>query len=193
MNKHLAFTTLSLAIGTLITIGIVGSLGTPAAGAAAATGSTYFPLTATRLLDTRANHATLHAAGVATVPIAGVDGVPGGVTAVVLNITVVNGTSSGFLTAYPDGVNRPTASNLNWVTGQAATPNLVTVPVGNDGKIDLYNAHGNVDVIADLEGYFAGGAVLPPPTTTTATPPSTTTTTTLPSTTTTNPPTDAIP
>ncbi|HEX5117134.1 MAG TPA: hypothetical protein VFW65_18250 [Pseudonocardiaceae bacterium] len=187
MNRHVAFT-LGLVVGALVTAGVVGGLGTPAAGAAdATTGSTYFPLTAVRLLDTRTDHAILHAGGVAAVRVVGVDGIPAGVTAAILNVTVVDGTTGSFLTVYPDGASRPATSNLNWVAGQSATPNLVTVPVGGDGKIDLFNAHGNVDVIADLEGYFAGGAVSPPittlpkPTTTQIPPPTTTTTpTTLP-------------
>jgi hypothetical protein len=191
MNRHVAFTTLGLVVGALVTAGVVGGLGTPTAGAVdAATGSTYFPLAAVRLLDTRTDHATLHAGGVATVPVVSVDGIPAGITAVILNVTVVDGTTAGFLTVYPDGASRPATSNLNWVAGQAATPNLVTVPVGGDGKIDLFNAHGNVDVIADLEGYFAGGEVSPPPTTLTRTAPPSPTTQNPPPTTTTLPPTD---
>src|ERR1700743_1069179 len=159
MNRHVAFTALGLAVGALVTAGVVGALGTPTAGAVdAATGSTYFPLAAARLLDTRTDDATLHACGVAIVPVVGVHGVPAGINAVILNVTVVDGTTGSFLTVYPDGASRPVTSNLNWVAGQPATPNLVTVPVGGDGKIDLFNAHGNVDVIADLEGYLAGGA-----------------------------------
>jgi hypothetical protein len=32
----------------------------------------------------------------------------------------------------------------------------VTVPVGSDGKIDLYNAAGTVILGADLRGYLVG-------------------------------------
>jgi hypothetical protein len=40
------------------------------------------------------------------------------------------------------------------VAGQVA-PNLVTVALGPGGKVDLYNFAGNVDLVADLAGYFA--------------------------------------
>ena len=43
----------------------------------------------------------------------------------------------GFITVYPSGAGQPTASNLNF-SGQTI-PNLVTVKVGVDGKINLTN------------------------------------------------------
>ncbi|MDH6137630.1 hypothetical protein P3T37_007063, partial [Kitasatospora sp. MAA4] len=36
-------------------------------------------------------------------------------------------------------------------------PNLVTVPVGADGKVDFYNFAGTTDVVADIFGYFSAG------------------------------------
>lgn len=177
-NRWMALTTLGLAAGTVIALGAVGGVGAPAADAAATgIGSTYFPLTAVRLFDTRTNGGTLGAGGIKTVAVVGVAGIPADATALILNVTVVNGTVGSFLTVYPDGFPLPTASNLNWVAGQAPTPNQVTVPIGADGRIDFFNAHGRVDVIADLEGYFAGGT-FPPPTTVTTTQTTTQTTTT---------------
>lgn len=177
MKRYLAFTTLTLTVGGLVTIAAVSSIDAPAARATeavAATGSAYFPLTPVRLFDTRINGTPLGAFGVRAVAVAGVDGVPADTTAVVLNVTVVDGTAASYLTVYPDGVRRPGTSNLNWTAGQAATPNLVTVEIGCNGKVDFYNAHGSVDIVADLEGYFARGSVppttAPPTTTTTASP-----------------------
>ena len=61
-------------------------------------------------------------------------------------------TRSGFVTAYPDGSVRPTASNLNFIAGQTI-PNLVVVPVGADGKISLYNgSSGTLNLIGDIAG-----------------------------------------
>jgi hypothetical protein len=55
---------------------------------------------------------------------------------------------------YPDGLSRPTVSNLNFSAGETI-PNLVVVPVV-DGKIVFYNGSGgNVQIVADVEGYFA--------------------------------------
>jgi hypothetical protein len=73
-------------------------------------------------------------------------------SAVVLNVTVTNPTAGSYLTVYPTGVPRPTASNLNFVAGQTV-PNLVEVAVGPDGKVNTYNAYGNVDVIFDVAGW----------------------------------------
>ncbi|MFD2414758.1 glycoside hydrolase domain-containing protein [Amycolatopsis pigmentata] len=118
-------------------------------------GNTFTPAGPARLLDTRANGSTLGPGGVYSLPVAGTAGVPANVTAVVLNVTVTNSTTDSYLTVYPDGgPGVPTASNLNFVAGQTV-PNLAIVPV-TDGKVDFYNFHGSVDVIADLFGYFTG-------------------------------------
>jgi hypothetical protein len=85
-------------------------------------------------------------------PIAGVS-VPANATAVVLNVTATGPTASSFLTVYPDGTDKPLASNLNFVSGQTV-PNLVTVQLGTDGGVTFFNNSGNVQVIADLAGYF---------------------------------------
>ena len=58
------------------------------------------------------------------------------------------------MTAWPAGVSEPTASNLNFTPG-ATVPNLVIVKVGSNGFIDLFNRYGQVDLVADLVGYFA--------------------------------------
>ncbi len=76
-----------------------------------------------------------------------------GVTAVVLNVTAVDPTETGYLTVYPDGTPRPASSNLDFAADQVV-PNLVTVQLGTDGFVDFYNHVGNVEVIADLEGYY---------------------------------------
>ena len=81
------------------------------------------------------------------------DPIPSTATAVVLNVTEVLGTANSLLTVYPFGSNRPNASNLNFAPGKVI-PNLVTVTLGAGGAVDIYNAVGTVNVIADVEGYF---------------------------------------
>src|SRR5439155_327247 len=67
--------------------------------------------------------------------VAGSGGVPAaGASAVVLNVTAVTPSGSGFLTVYPSGTPRPNTSNLNWVPGKTV-PNLVETPIGPDGKV----------------------------------------------------------
>lgn len=53
---------------------------------------------------------TLTITGRGNVPASGVD-------AVALNITAINPTTKSFLTVWPTGTTRPTASNLNFNTG----------------------------------------------------------------------------
>jgi hypothetical protein len=72
---------------------------------------------------------------------------------VVLVVTAVGGTSASYLTIYPYGSGRPITSNLNWAPGDII-PNLVTVRVGGTGQVNIFNAAGSVDVIADLAGYY---------------------------------------
>ncbi|GCB47166.1 hypothetical protein SNL152K_4468 [Streptomyces sp. NL15-2K] len=94
-------------------------------------------------------------AGTVGLQVAGVAGVPSsGVTSVVVNVTATGGTSSSYVTVYPDGSPRPAVSNLNFSAGETF-PNLVVVPVIN-GKVDFYNNAGSVNLVADLTGYFTG-------------------------------------
>ena len=81
-----------------------------------------------------------------------------GVGAVALNVTATGPTRAGFLTVFPTGVTRPTASNLNFVTGLTVA-NLVIVPVGASGQVSVYNgSDGNVDVVVDVLGWFPTGS-----------------------------------
>ncbi|MFJ9737707.1 N-acetylmuramoyl-L-alanine amidase, partial [Streptomyces sp. NPDC101166] len=118
---------------------------------------TLVPVAPTRIMDTRSGtgvpRAKVGPGGTVGLQVAGTDGVPAsGVTAVVMNVTATAATASSFVTVHPDGVTRPSASNLNFTAGETI-PNLVVVPVV-DGKVDFYNRYGSVDLIADLTGYF---------------------------------------
>ncbi len=128
----------------------------------AASGSTLFPLTPTRILDTRISLGAKKASTVKLL-VAGKGGIPPtGVTAVVMNVTAVNPSAASYLTVYPDGAGTvPNVSNLNFAKGQTV-PNLVVVPV-HDGYVDLHNASGSVDLLADVTGYYgSGGSVFHP-------------------------------
>jgi hypothetical protein len=149
----------------VVVVAVVGSLGAIQYGTAA-TGpaSDFRPTSPSRILDTRgapdgpigvAAAAPLRAAQIIDLQVTGVAGVPANATSVVLNVTVTAPTDSSFLTLWPSGETRPTASNLNWVANRTI-PNLVTVQVGAGGKISLYNFLGTAHVIADLAGYYVG-------------------------------------
>ncbi|MEU0029114.1 PKD domain-containing protein [Streptomyces sp. NPDC006335] len=121
-------------------------------------GASFIVAGPVRVLDTRygtgAPERAVGAGGVVRLKLLGVGYLPAsGVTAVTLNVTDAGATASSYVSVYPDGTARPSASNLNFRAGQD-NPNLVTVRVGSDGYVDLYNAHGSVNLIADLEGYY---------------------------------------
>jgi hypothetical protein len=136
--------------------GLVGA-GFPLDLAAPATAGALGPLTPARILDTRGG-GTLGVTGTTAVQILGAGGIPTtGVSAVALNVTAVNPTDSGYLTVWPSKRDQPNASNLNFAAGQTV-PNLVVVPVGTDGKINIFNgSFGTVDVIVDVAGYYLDG------------------------------------
>lgn len=122
-------------------------------------GAPYFPVSPTRVLDTRngtgAAKGALGAQGTLTVPVAGVQGIPAGATAVVLNLTGVGATSATGLTVRADGTSATLGSDLTLAAG-ATRADLVMVPVGADGMIEITNSAGSVNVVADIEGYCIG-------------------------------------
>ena len=82
----------------------------------------------------------------------------GAVSAVSLNVTATGTSASsygGYVTTYPCGT-RPIASNLNFVSNQSV-PNAVIVPVSATGTVCFY-VYGQADLIADVNGWFAGGS-----------------------------------
>ncbi len=88
------------------------------------------------------------------VQVGGVGGVPVGVAAVALNVTVVEGVANdfgGFVTVFPCG-KRPDASNLNFRSGQTV-PNAVIAPVSSTGKVCFY-VYGTAHLLVDVSGYF---------------------------------------
>ena len=110
-----------------------------------------------RLLDTRERGVAVCENQSLELVVAGVGGVPAsGVGGVAVNVTAVAASASSYLTVYPSGAQRPTASNLNFVAGQTI-PNLVIVKVGSGGRINIYNRFGCVDVVVDVVGWFAPG------------------------------------
>jgi len=125
-------------------------------------GSTYVPVTPTRVLDTRngtgAPEAKIGPNGTIAVNVEPANVVVpvnmGTISAVVMNLTATDETGNGVITAYPDGGALPSASNLNF-SANKNIPNLVTVKVGADDKVDLHNgSSASTDLIGDVEGYY---------------------------------------
>lgn len=120
-------------------------------------GVRYFPLSPTRIEDTRTGagglSGTLGPGATADVQITGRAGVPAGATAVVLNVTVTQPTAEGYLTLYPSGSARPLAANVNFTPGRTV-PNLAVVKLGEGGRVAMFNPAGATHVIYDVAGYF---------------------------------------
>jgi len=120
-------------------------------------GAAYEPLTPARILDTRSGNGHSGRVGAQQtidVQVTGRGGVPEtGVSGVVMNVTAVASSVSSYITVFPTGVTRPTASNLNFVAGQNI-PNMVMARIGTGGEVSFYNAAGTVDIVADVMGYF---------------------------------------
>jgi len=124
-------------------------------------GSSFFGVPPQRVLDTRNGIGEASAVSGGkfapldsrTFTIAGVAGVPNNVESVVLNITAVSPTGTGWVTAYPDNTTRPDASNLNLNPGKDGS-NLAVVKVGSNDKIRLFVAEAGTHLIVDVFGYF---------------------------------------
>ena len=130
-------------------------------------GAFYTPVTPTRILDTRKGLgvykdkvAPIAPDSVLQLDVDGVGGIPAtGVTAVALNLTAVDGTRIGYITASPDDATGITkVSNLNFSAGQTVA-NTAIVAVGPDGIVNLYNGSGGTtDLIADVQGYYSASS-----------------------------------
>jgi hypothetical protein len=116
-------------------------------------------ITPYRLCDTRAGTGTLYSSGTKLGPqgvltINGASGpVPPYAAGLMLNLTVTGPTASSFLTVYPHGEARPTASAINFTAGQTIA-NGVTAKLGADGTLDIFNSAGAVHVIVDVTAFF---------------------------------------
>ncbi|WP_405988032.1 LamG-like jellyroll fold domain-containing protein [Streptomyces sp. NBC_00986] len=142
-------------------------------------------VTPTRILDTRTSSGLTYTSGVTagtstiatdsvthlkiagdsvTSPVSGAPStIPASVTAVAVDVTATAQTDGGYVTTYADGTQRPKTSSTNFTASTTATGYQI-VPVGNDGKIDLYThintTGGTAALIVDVTGYFTSDATV---------------------------------
>lgn len=77
--------------------------------------------------------------------------------AVVMNVTVTQPSSNGFVSIYPKAMGVATVSNLNYGPGQTV-PNLASVLVNADDTVTFKNSSsGSAQLIADVAGYYLLG------------------------------------
>ena len=152
--------------------------GPPTPNGAAAPPSAFVPSDApVRILDTRPATRIGPAGGrfwageIRKLPIVGLAGIPpDDVTAVALNVAVVDAEGPGWLQVLPTGEATVGAySNVNTDGPHQTRANFVVVPVAADGTISLHTTT-VTDVIVDLLGWFstdppegAGGRFVPLP------------------------------
>ena len=122
-------------------------------------GSSFHGNTPERALDTRIGPRPHGGSGPLVggtelrVPIAGRGSVPANATAAVVNLTVTNTQSYGYLTAYPCGTDRPLTSTGNY---EARDTRALQVMVGlGAGDLCIYSPT-TVDLVIDVAGSFAG-------------------------------------
>jgi hypothetical protein len=77
----------------------------------------------------------------------------GAARALVLNLTVTDSSSGGFITAYPTGTVRPWASNVNPSYAGHIRPGLAIVGTGTNDQVSLYTAM-RTHLVADSAGWF---------------------------------------
>ncbi|HWL43868.1 MAG TPA: hypothetical protein VNQ73_13060 [Ilumatobacter sp.] len=155
-----------LAAGAAILIAVPCALAAAPVPATAATSGFNALAAPQRVLDTRPGGTTAdnqHAkSGVVgegatyRLPLTGRVGLPDQMAAAVLNVTVTEPGAAGFVTVYPCGAPLPTASNLNYTSGQTV-PNAVIAAPGERGAVCLFTKSAT-HLIVDVSGWFATGA-----------------------------------
>lgn len=125
--------------------------------------SRFVPLAPARVLDTRsgvgAPAGRPSVGAVVDLQVTGRGGVPvDDVAAVTLNLVVTDPPRAGYVQALPAGRGEPGASsNVNVQAAGQTAANLVTVPVGDGGRVSLYDVAGG-HLVADVLGYFTATA-----------------------------------
>ncbi len=162
------------AIGAAVAV-TFGAGGLMAVNAASSDPSNFVSVTPERILDTRSDVGLpgpfisgvaqrLQVTGNVPIQPAGAPAstatvVPTGATAVVLNVTVINPSTGGFLSIRPaDATGAPAVSNINWGAGGPTLANAVTVAMPTSGtfagQIEVF-VDGNVaQVLIDVAGYY---------------------------------------
>jgi hypothetical protein len=143
---------------------VVKNPGGPAPGSELDLAASFVPVSPIRLFDTRPGEpgdgpkGKLAALTTIDVQVGGKVGVPLDAVAVVMNVTVTEPDGPGFVTVHPTGTARPLASSVNISQAGQTRPNLVTVLLGDDGKVSLYSWSG-AHLLADVAGYYVDADV----------------------------------
>lgn len=131
----------------------------------------YVPITPTRVYDSRyirsdrtATPSPIPAGGSRLISVAQgykvnsdtpipLSGVPAGVRAVAVNVTVTNTSSKGWLSLQPGNATSAGTSSINWVAGQTIANGLM-LTLDDKRQFNAFANGSSVDVIIDITGYF---------------------------------------
>ena len=136
------------------------------ARAASSEPSVFSPNVPCRLIDSRDLHAQpgwpLGPDQSQTIEAVGDCGILAGATALSVNIVAVSPTLATHITLHPSDNPLPLASHLNIGPGDVVS-NGVDVQLSDDGRFDVYNAAGSVDIVIDVLGaYYPGSGAVGP-------------------------------
>ena len=118
-----------------------------------------------RVVDTRETGQRLAAGGTLTVDLSALAPTTVGTdaAAVAVNVTAADPATAGFLTVWPCGADRPLASSVNFLAGQARGAQATTLLRQPDRALCVFS-NTATDVVVDLQGVFvppAGCGSLP--------------------------------
>jgi hypothetical protein len=121
-------------------------------GTAAATD--FYTVNPCRIFDTR-DTTPLGAGETRAFAIAGVCGVPANAVAVSVNLTAVNPTADGDITAFPTGETLPGTTAISFIVGTNRANNAV-LKLGSAGQLSFRNNQpsGTAHLVLDVNGYF---------------------------------------
>ncbi len=116
-----------------------------------------------RVFDGRSSNPVTQvpAGGTSDIQVAGTAGVPqvtAGLTAAALNLQVLAGSASGYITAYASDTPPPKTgtSAVSFASGDTRG-NLTMVKIGDNGKISIYNSSTQpITMVIDLQGWYTG-------------------------------------
>jgi uncharacterized protein (DUF1800 family) len=127
--------------------------------------TSFYTVAPCRLLDTRGPAGPLGAPAIAAsgnrgFAVAGQCGISTRAVAVSVNVTVVNPASLGSLEFGPGGAGAPATSTINFNAGQVRANNTI-LDLGTAGAATVFPhfPSGTVDLVVDVNGYFADPAV----------------------------------
>lgn len=136
-----------------------------AAGTAGA--GNFTPVTGLRLVDSR-NATGYSPAGrvpagtTVSVPVAGHNGLPAGISDVVLNLGAIGATGAGTFKAWPGGKSAPSYA-VSSFDSNGSSSSLTTVPVGSDGTVNVSVVGADTNLLVDVQGYFMPSSSDSPP------------------------------